>query len=148
MAWALEQAQRAAEQGEVPVGAALVLDGALLAADHNRTRARRDPSAHAELLAVRSAAQTLGHERLGGVTVYSTLEPCFMCAGLLVHARVARVVFATRDPKFGACVSLGRVLDHPRANHRCAWQEGLGAEASRALLVRFFRELRAARRPR
>ncbi len=148
MAWALAAARRAAQAGEVPVGAAVVLDGRLLATGHNLTRQERDPTAHAEILALRAAARTLGHERLGGAVVYCTLEPCFMCAGALVHARVARVVFAARDPKFGGCVSLGSVLDHPRANHRCVWQEGLGAGASRRLLVRFFRGLRAARRAR
>jgi tRNA(adenine34) deaminase len=105
-------------------------------------RAGPDPTAHAELLALRAAALTLGAVRLVGCSVYSTVEPCFMCAGALVHARVRRAVFAVRDPKFGACVSLGRVLDHPDANHRVEMVEGIGAEESRVLLQEFFRARR------
>lgn len=139
---ALQEAAQAAAEDEVPVGCAVVLDGQLVARAHNRTRALCDPTAHAELLALREAAQRLGLGRLVGATVYSTLEPCFMCAGALSHARVARVVFAARDPKFGACASLARVLSDERLNHRARVEEGLAAGASASLLREFFRNKR------
>src|SRR5262245_61081493 len=118
MALALAEARAAAASEEVPIGAVVVSSGEVLARAHNRVRADCDPTAHAELLALRAAARAVGAMRLVDCVVYSTVEPCFMCAGALVHARVRRAVFAVRDPKFGACVSLGRVLDHPGANHR------------------------------
>ena len=101
-----------------------------------------DPTAHAEVLAIREAVRKSGYLRLEGCTVYTTCEPCFMCAGALVHARVERVFFGVRDPKFGGTVSLGNVLDHPGANHRAELVEGLGARQSRELLQRFFRNKR------
>jgi len=142
MRLALSEARAAAERGEVPVGAVVVCAGEVLASAGNRVRAGCDPAAHAELLALRAAARRLGVVRLTECEVYSTLEPCFMCAGALVHARVRRVVFATRDPKFGGCVSLGRVLDHPRANHRVRMREGVAAGEAVALLQDFFRARR------
>ena len=142
MALALDEARAAGVREEVPVGAVVVCAGAVLARAHNRVRAGTDPTAHAELLALRAAARVLGFERLADCAVYSTVEPCFMCAGALVHARVRRVVFAVRDPKFGGCVSLGRVLDHPGANHRVQWSEGVAAAAARELLQEFFRARR------
>ena len=142
MALALEEARAAAAREEVPIGAVVVLAGTILARAHNRVRTDCDPTAHAELLALRAAARTVGAMRLVDCVVYSTVEPCFMCAGALVHARVRRAVFAVRDPKFGACVSLARVLDHPGANHRVVFEEGVAADEARALLVEFFRARR------
>ncbi len=143
MRLALEEARAAFDADEVPIGAVIVLaDGSIAAREHNRCRALRDPTAHAELLAVQAAARALGYERLDGATLYSTVEPCFQCAGALIHARVARAVWAVRDPKFGGAVSLGRVLDHPAANHRVAMHEGVLAEEARALLQEFFRARR------
>ena len=139
---ALRAARRALEADEVPIGACVVRDGELLASGHNRTRTRRDPTAHAELLAVQAAARHTGDMRLVGATVYTTVEPCFMCAGALVHARVERVVWGVRDPKFGAGASLGQVLDHPQANHRIVFHEGVLADEARELLQGFFRAKR------
>jgi len=126
----------------VPVGAVVVREGRVVGRGHNRTRVDRDPTAHAEMRAIVEATAATGYERLTGCTVYCTVEPCFMCAGALSQARVARVVWAVRDPKFGGCASLGAVLTDPRLNHRAAIAEGLRAEESRALLVDFFREAR------
>jgi len=143
MALAMAQARLAFAADEVPVGAVVVRAGEVVASASNRVRSDLDPTAHAEILALRAAAARVGFVRLTDCVVYSTLEPCFMCAGALVHARVQRVVWAVRDPKFGGCVSLGRVLDHPGANHRVAFEEGLLADEARELLQEFFR----ARRP-
>jgi len=148
MRLALEQARAAALAGEVPIGAVVVRAGEWLAAAHNRVERDQDPSAHAELLALRAATRATGYARLTDCVVYSTVEPCFMCAGALVQHRVARVVFGTRDAKFGGCVSLGRVLDHPGANHRVVWGEGLLAEEARVLMVDFFRARRDEARDR
>ena len=148
MRLALEQARAAAEAGEVPIGAVVVRAGLELARAHNRVECDQDPCGHAEILALREAARRTGYARLLDCVVYSTVEPCFMCAGALVQARVKRVVFATRDPKFGGCVSLGQVLDHPRANHRVAFDEGLLADEARGLLVEFFRARRDQARNR
>ena len=150
MRLALEEARAAFAEEEVPVGAVIVgpdsepssSDVRVIARAHNRTRADCDPTAHAEILALRSAALHVGYPRLVGCTVYTTVEPCFMCAGALVHARVARVVWGVRDPKFGGSVSLGRVIDHPDLNHRIEHTEGVLAAESRELLVEFFRDKR------
>lgn len=142
MRLALDEAERARDLDEVPIGAVLVLDGEVVGRGHNETRRRVDPTAHAELLAIREAAARLGAQRLPGAVCYTTLEPCFMCAGALSHARVARVVWATRDPKFGACASLGRVLTDERLNHRATITEGVLAEESAELLRTFFRSKR------
>ena len=142
---ALEQAERARDLDEVPIGAVIVQNGEVIGAGHNRVRTDRNPMRHAELEALRDAVARTGDTRLPGATVYTTVEPCFMCAGVLVHARVERVVWAIRDPKFGAGASLGQVLDHPRANHRCAWTEGVLAEEARELMQAFFRRLRGTR---
>jgi len=139
---ALAQAALARDADEVPIGAVIVLDGAVIAAAHNRTRLERDPTAHAEMLALREAVQKLAALRIPGTTVYTTVEPCFMCAGALSHARVARVVWAVRDPKFGGCVSLGNVLSDARMNHRVEITEGVRADEARALLQQFFRDKR------
>jgi len=142
MALALREARAAERKDEVPIGAIVVLDGEVVARAHNLTRTRCDPTAHAEVLALSKAARKLGAQRLPGAVVYTTVEPCFMCAGALSHARVARVVWAVRDPKFGGCVSLGHVLSDPRLNHRAEITEGVGAEEARTLLQEFFRKKR------
>ena len=144
MALALDEARAALAADEVPIGALVVRDGAVLGRGRNRCRARRDPTAHAEFEALRQAFEATGDMRLPGATVYTTVEPCFMCAGALSHARVARVVWAVRDPKFGGAVSLGTVLTDPRLNHRAVVDEGVGADEARALLQWFFRAKRAA----
>ena len=135
---ALAEARAARDADEVPIGAVVVLSGQVIGRGRNRTRESCDPTAHAEMLAVREAAAAVGAPRLVGATVYTTVEPCFMCAGALVHARLCRVVFAVRDPKFGAGASLGTVLTDPRLNHRCEVVEGLGADEARELLTTFF----------
>ena len=142
MRLALDLARRAASLDEVPVGAVVLLDGVVVGEAHNETHARRDPTAHAELLAVQRACARLSALRLPGAVVYSTVEPCFLCAGALSHARVARVVWAVRDPKFGGAVSLGSVLTDPRLNHRAQIAEGVLADEARALLQEFFRSKR------
>jgi len=145
MGAALAEADRAPEHGDVPVGAVVVgPDGAELARDHNRREEREDPTAHAELLALRSAAARIGHWRLEGATVYSTLEPCPMCAGALVAARVARVVYGARDPKAGAVDTLFSIGQDPRLNHRFEVEGGVLAEESARRLGAFFARLRAA----
>jgi tRNA(Arg) A34 adenosine deaminase TadA len=149
----LAEARLALAEDEVPIGALVVgppVPGeapAVLARARNGTRSRTDPTAHAELLAIRAASAAQGYQRLDGCTLYTTVEPCFMCAGAAVHARLARVVWGVRDPKFGGAVSLGNVLQHPRLNHRCAWTEGVGADEARALLVGFFRSKRGGGSP-
>ncbi len=143
MAQALAEAQKAKDLDEVPVGCVIVdPEGRVIGRGHNRTRTEHSPLAHAELLAVREACELLGYERLLGCTAYVTLEPCFMCAGALGHARIERVVFAVRDPKFGGCVSLGEVLSDPRLNHRARLAEGTLSAECREVLVDFFRSRR------
>ena len=143
MGLALDQARAAADLGEVPVGCVVVdADGEVIAAAHNRTRTDASPLAHAELLAIDAAVKATGYERLLGCTVFVTLEPCFMCAGALVHARALRVVWGARDPKFGGCASLGEVLTDKRLNHRCRVAEGVRLEECRAILQDFFRARR------
>ena len=114
---ALEEADRAATAGEVPVGAVVVLDGRVIARGHNAPIAQRDPTAHAEIVALRAAARELGNYRLPGVTLYCTVEPCAMCCGAVVHARIARLVYGAADPKAGAVESLFRFLEDARLNH-------------------------------
>ncbi len=143
MELALEEARAAAKEDEVPVGAVVVSAGKLLSRAHNRTRNAAHPLAHAEMQALAQAFHSSGQARLVGATVYTTLEPCFMCAGALSHARVARVVWAVRDPKFGALASLGAVLSDPRLNHRAELKEGVCASEARDLLQSFFRSKRA-----
>jgi tRNA(adenine34) deaminase len=139
---ALAEAARAGEQGEVPVGAVLVRDGVELARGHNRREVDADPTAHAEVVVLRAAAGRHRGWRLEGTTLYVTLEPCAMCAGALVNARVARLVFAARDPKAGFCGTLGDITQDPRLNHRLAVGAGVLADECAEQLQRFF----AARR--
>ena len=138
MQMALAEARRAAEAGEVPVGAVLALDGKVLASAANRTIANSDPTAHAEILAMRAAAKALNNYRIVGTTLYVTLEPCAMCAGALVHARVSRLVYGCNDPKFGSVNWCLRVLDHPMLNHRVEITGGVLAAECGALLRGFF----------
>lgn len=142
MALALEEAVRAEEHGDVPVGAVIVRDGIVIAARHNERELTADPTAHAEILAIRDAAETLGNWHLDDCTIYVTLEPCPMCAGALVNARMPRVVYGATDPKAGAGGSLFNVLADPRLNHRCRVDTGLMAAECGAVLKAFF----AARR--
>lgn len=150
MARALEQARAAAVRGEVPVGAVLVRDGRLLCEAHNRTitgvdvggEMFADPTAHAEMVAIRRGARAMGDWRLQDTTLYVTLEPCAMCAGAIVLARIPRVVYAASDPKGGMAGTLGNILQDARLNHRCEVATGVLAEASAELLREFFRERR------
>jgi tRNA(adenine34) deaminase len=142
MSLALAAARDAEALDEVPIGTIVVLDGVVVGRGHNLTRTRFDPTAHAEVIAISQAATRMRAMRLPGAVVYTTVEPCFMCAGALSHARVARVVWAVRDPKFGGCVSLGTVLDDPRLNHRIEYTEGVRADEARELLQEFFRKKR------
>ena len=141
---ALEDASAAASHGDVPVGAIVVRDGIVLARASNRTVRDQDPTAHAELLAIRAAALALGSWRLGECTLYATLEPCAMCAGAIVLARLARVVFGAWDDKAGMAGSVGDLLRHPRLNHRPAVLGGVREKESGELLRAFFSERRPA----
>jgi tRNA(adenine34) deaminase len=138
MAAALDEARAAAAAGEVPVGAVVVLDGEIIARAANRTVRDQDPTAHAETLALREASRVVGSWRLTGCTLYVTLEPCAMCAGALVLARVDRVVYGAWDDKAGMAGSVGDLLRHPRLNHRPAVLSGVAAEEAGALLREFF----------
>jgi tRNA(adenine34) deaminase len=142
---ALAEADLAPLHADVPVGAVIVAaDGSELARDHNRREELGDPSAHAELLAARRAAEKIGHWRLEGATVYVTLEPCVMCAGALVNARIARLVYGAHDPKAGAVVSLFQIGTDSRLNHRFEVSAGIRAQEGAARLTAFFAKLRAA----
>jgi tRNA(adenine34) deaminase len=138
---ALEQARRSAARGEVPVGAVLVRDGAVLAEAGNEPISSGDPTAHAEVLALRQGAAAAGNYRLGGSTLYATVEPCLMCVGALVNARVATLVYGAPEPKFGAVASL-LSLEALRLNHRVAVVSGVLEDECRQLLVEFFRARR------
>jgi tRNA(adenine34) deaminase len=138
MRLALREAERALEHDDVPIGAVLVRDGELLASAHNEREARQDPTAHAEVIALREAASALGTWRVLDSVLYVTLEPCAMCAGAIVLARVPRVVYAASDPKAGACGSVLDVLGEPRLNHRPVVAGGLLADQAAELLAVFF----------
>jgi tRNA(adenine34) deaminase len=142
---ALEQARAAAELGEVPVGAVVVLDGEVIASAHNRREIDASPSAHAEFLAITRASEALGRWRLSDCTVYVTLEPCVMCAGLMHQARIARCVYGAPDPKAGALGTLYAVHEDTRLNHSFAVEAGVCAEESADLLSTFFSRLRKKR---
>jgi len=139
---ALEQARLALAAGEVPIGAVLVVDDEIVARAFNQPISSCDPTAHAEVLVVRDAARTIGNYRLTSADVYVTLEPCLMCVGALVHARVRRVIYGAGEPKTGALVSTVRALDTPGLNHRFEVIAGVGEEAARELIQQFFREKR------
>ena len=146
MRLALQQAEEARLRGEVPVGAVLVRDGELVASGFNQPIALHDPSAHAEMLALRAAGQILQNYRLPGLELFVTLEPCAMCAMALLHARVSRVVFAAADPKTGAAGSVLDLFALPQLNHHTSVTRGVLAEESAALLQAFFRERRRPNR--
>ena len=144
-AW-MEEALRLATQaeaaGEVPVGAIVVCDEKIVGRGFNRNRADNDPSAHAEMIALRQAGRAIGNHRLEGCTLFATIEPCAMCAGALVHARVRRLVFGARDPKAGAVHSVMQVVNHPKLNHQMEVTDGVMADTCGALLQKFFQSRR------
>ncbi|HEY3704556.1 MAG TPA: tRNA adenosine(34) deaminase TadA [Terracidiphilus sp.] len=142
MQLALTEARKAADAGEVPIGAVAIVTGYVVAFGQNRVLRDFDPTAHAEIVALRGAAAALGNYRLNGVTLYVTLEPCAMCAGAMIHARIDRLVFAAADPKAGAAGSVLEVLNHPRLNHQVQVEQGVLAENAAELLRGFFRERR------
>ena len=141
---ALRQAQAAMAAEEVPVGAVIACDGRIIAAAHNQREMLHDPTAHAEMIAITQAAEALGSWRLERCTLYVTLEPCPMCAGAIVQARVPTVVYGATDPKAGAVASLYQILSDVRLNHRCEIVPGVMAEPCGAILTEFFRRQRAA----
>jgi tRNA(adenine34) deaminase len=145
MGLALAEAERARAAGEVPVGAVVVLEEQVVGAGFNQPIATHDPTAHAEVVALRAAARALGNYRLTGATLYVTVEPCMMCVGAMVHARVATVVFGAAEPKAGALGSAQRAHEAPGLNHRLAVRGGVREEECRALMQRFFRRRRDRR---
>lgn len=142
MRMALEQARLAGDAGEVPVGALVIKDGKLIAQGHNRNVMDRDPSAHAEIVALREAASRLGNHRLSGCEMFVTIEPCAMCAGALVHARLARLIYGAPDPKAGAVTSVLQVLNHPGLNHKMEVVPGVLAQECSEILQSFFLQRR------
>ncbi len=146
MTQAMEEARIASAEGEVPVGAVVVRDGLIVGRGQNRVIRDSDPTAHAEVVALRAAGAALGNYRLTGCELYVTLEPCSMCAGAILHGRIARLVYGAADLKAGACGSVLAVLNHPALNHRVEVVGGVLAEECGDMLQRFFRERRAARR--
>ena len=139
---ALEQARLAAAAGEVPVGAVVVLNGAVVGAGHNRPISSHDPTAHAEVVAMRAAAEATGNYRLTGATLYVTIEPCLMCVGAMVHARIAELVFGTPEPKSGAIESTQRAHEHPALNHRLTVVSGVLAGECSDIMRTFFERRR------
>ena len=139
---ALALADRAGDEGEVPVGAVVVRDGQLLGKGWNQVIAAQDPTAHAEIVALRDAAGAEGNYRLPGITLYVTLEPCTMCAGAMVHARITQLVFAAKEPRAGVICSTCSLLDEPRHNHKVSWRGGVLAEDSSSRLQVFFQARR------
>jgi tRNA(adenine34) deaminase len=142
MCAALAEARLAAEGGEVPIGAVVVREGEIIARGQNRALRDLDPTAHAEIVALREAATVVGNYRLNGCTLYVTLEPCAMCAGAMIHARLDRLVFAAPDPKAGAAGSVLGVVNHPQLNHQMEVESGIQADEAAELLRSFFRERR------
>lgn len=147
MQLALAQARHAWALGEVPVGAVVVKDGEVIAAGYNQPIGRHDPTAHAEIVALRAAAEKIGNYRLPGCELYVTLEPCVMCSGAMMHARLARVVYAAQDPKTGAAGSVLNLFEQEQLNHHTEVVGGVMADEAGAMLRGFFAERRAARRP-
>ena len=139
---ALKLAAKGRERGEVPVGAVVVLDGAVVGRGFNQPISTHDPTAHAEIVAIRDAAARLGNYRLTGATLYVTIEPCQMCVGAMVHARIARLVFGATEPKAGAVESAMRALDHPSLNHRVEATGGVLLDDCRQMMQAFFQERR------
>ena len=143
MRLALSEAERAYEQGEVPVGAVVIQDGRILGRGHNRIEKLNDPTAHAEIIAISAAAESLGHPHLKGATIYVTIEPCPMCAGAIVLARLERLVYGARDPKTGACGTLYDITNDLRLNHRVKVSSGVLENECSQMLSSFFRKLRS-----
>jgi tRNA(adenine34) deaminase len=139
---ALEEAMRAGDEGEVPVGAVLVCEGRIAARGRNRPIGLNDPTGHAEILALRAGAAAFGNYRLPSCVLYVTLEPCVMCAGAILQARIGRLIYGTDDPKGGGVQSLYGILSDPRLNHRVGVKRGVREEECREILRRFFRERR------
>lgn len=139
---ALDEARAGAAAGEVPIGAIVVANGVVVGRGQNRVLRDLDPTAHAEIVALREAARALGNYRLSGCELFVTLEPCAMCAGAMIHARLGRLIYAAADPKAGAVSSVLEVLNHPRLNHQMVVNSGELAEESGELLRSFFRERR------
>lgn len=139
---ALAEARKANAAGEVPIGAVIVCRGEMIARGQNSVIRTSDPTAHAEIVALRQAARTFGNYRLNGCSLFVTLEPCAMCAGAMVHARLDRLVYATADPKAGACGSVLTVINHPQLNHQMKVEQGMLADLSSELLRTFFRDRR------
>ena len=140
---ALEEARRSEQMGEVPVGAVVVFQGEIVGRGGNRNLTDHDPTAHAEIIAMREAGGKLGNHRLTGCELFVTIEPCAMCAGAMVHARVQRLVFGANDPKAGAVQSVMQVLNHPALNHRTETKSGVLADECASLLQVFFSRKRA-----
>jgi tRNA(adenine34) deaminase len=138
MELAVQEALQASQAGEVPVGAVLVRDGEVVARDHNRPISLNDPTAHAEILALRAGAARMGNYRLSGCELYVTIEPCVMCAGAIVQSRISRLIFGTRDEKGGAVKSLYHILEDPRLNHRVQVIEGVLGEQCQEIMQAFF----------
>jgi tRNA(adenine34) deaminase len=141
---AIEQAHEAQRCGEVPVGAVVVVEGEIVGSGFNRPIGSSDPSAHAEIIALRDAGKRIGNYRLTGATLYVTVEPCLMCVGAMVHARVAELVFGAAEPKAGAVESTQRAHEHPALNHRLAVVGGVLEEECREIIQTFFRERRSS----
>lgn len=142
MRLALQQARAAGDLGEVPVGALVIKDGEIVGRGHNRNLLDHDPSAHAEIVALRDAGARLGNHRLNGCEMFVTIEPCAMCAGALVHARLSRLVYGATDPKAGAVQSVLQVLNHPSLNHKIEVVPGVLEQECSEILQRFFRDRR------
>ncbi|MGW8256901.1 MAG: tRNA adenosine(34) deaminase TadA [Thermoguttaceae bacterium] len=142
MQLALEQARKALAEDEVPIGAIITHQGGVIACAHNQREQLKDPTAHAEMIAITQAAASLASWRLENCTLYATLEPCLMCAGAILQARIPRLVYGARDPKAGAVHSLYHLLDDQRLNHRCEVFDAVSAEACAELLRQFFQEQR------
>ena len=138
MELAVQEALQASQAGEVPVGAVLVQDGEVVARDHNRPISLNDPTAHAEILALRAGAARMGNYRLSGCELYVTIEPCLMCAGAIVQSRISRLIFGSRDEKGGAVKSLYHILEDPRLNHRVQVIEGVLGEQCQEIMQAFF----------
>lgn len=139
---ALDEARTAAERGEVPIGAVLVHEGKIVARAHNRTLTDNDPTAHAEMVAIRAAAQSIGNHRLNGTSLYVTVEPCAMCAGALIQARVVRLIYGCAEQKGGAVRTCFQILDHPAVNHRVEVISGMLADECAAVMQEFFAQRR------
>ncbi len=145
---AISLAKQAASEGEVPVGAIVVKDGEIIGRGYNTPIGKHDPSAHAEIQALRDAAQKLGNYRLVGCTLYVTLEPCVMCSGAIQHARIARLVYGANDPKTGACGSVVNLMAEDKLNHHCEVTSGVLADACGEILSAFFKQRRAQQKTR